>query len=322
MFPNPADARSAAGRVSCSDRRRFLRFIREMPMNFVLVHRIPGRARFRSETGFGVRTATALADRLDTLEGVEGVRVNPRTGSVLLVYTHEAVFDLVMPVLRGTAHEKERLLPSVRREETRPGLFPFFRYLFIRPLLPVAVNMVTAFFRSVPFLRRCLSSLGHGRLDVDALDGAAIAISLLRRDFGTVGLLTLLLGFGDALERHTQKKSLENLASHLALQVDRIWVRRGEEEILIPFSDLCESDLVIIRAGSAIPVDGVVEDGTASVNESSMTGEPMGVMRTRGASVYAGTVVEAGEIHVRPASIGKDTRMQQIVRFIENSEQM
>ncbi len=292
-------------------------------MNFVLVHRIPGRARLRSDAPFGMRTAETLADRLDALEGVEGVRVNPRTGSVLLLYNNESVFDRASALLFGADREQERRVsaPAPARGE-KPSLFPFFHYLCLRPLLPVAVNMVSAFSRALPFLRRCLSSLAHGRLDVDALDGAAIAVSLLRRDFSTVGLLTLLLGFGEALERYTQKKSLENLASHLALQADRVWVKRNGAEELIPFGELRESDLVVVRAGSAVPVDGVVEGGTASVNESSMTGEPMGVLRSRGASVYAGTVVEAGEIHVRPTSLGKDTRMQQIVRFIEQSEQM
>ena len=311
-----------SGRRAAAD-RRLLRSVLERFMEFFLVHRIPGRARLRSRKAFGLRTATALADALDALDGMEGVRVNPRTGSVLIVYADEGVFNAAMEIVCGARRQKETCapVPSSRAEE-KPGLFPFFRYLFIRPLLPVAVNMVTAFSRSLPFLRRCLSSLAHGRLDVDALDGAAIAVSLLRRDFGTVGLLTLLLGFGDALERYTQKKSLENLASHLALQVDRVWVRREGTERLIPFAELREGDFVIVRAGSAVPVDGVVEEGTAQVNESSMTGEPMGVMRAAGASVYAGTVVEAGEIVVRAASVGRNTRMQQIVRFIENAEQM
>lgn len=293
-------------------------------MNFVLIHRIPGRARLRSEQRFGLRTATALADALDALEGVEGVRVNPRTGSVLLLYREETTLERACLLLNGARCEAEKPRAPVpsEREQGRPSLFPFFRYLFLRPILPLAVNMVTAFSGALPFLRRCASSLSHGRLDVDALDGAAIAVSLLRGDFRTVGLLTLLLGFGDALERYTQKKSLENLASHLALQVDKVWVRRDGEEMLIPFAELRETDLVAVRAGSAVPVDGVVAEGTAQVNESSMTGEPMGVMRAEGASVYAGTVVEAGEIYVRPTSIGKDTRMQQIIRFIENSEQM
>lgn len=294
-------------------------------MKFVLVHRIPGRARLRGEKRFGVRTAEALADGLDAIAGMEGVRVNPRTGSVLLLYSEEGALARACLFLNSADCTEEKPVPArvpAAAAEGRPSLFPFFRYLFLRPLMPLAVNMVTAFSGALPYLRRCVSSLMHGRLDVDALDGTAIAISLLRRDFGTVGLLTLLLGFGDALERYTQKKSLENLASHLALQVDRVWVLRHGEEVLIPFSELEESDLVIVRAGSAIPVDGVVARGTASVNESSMTGEPMGVMRAAGASVYAGTVVEDGEVYVRPTSIGRDTRMQQIVRFIENTEQM
>jgi len=182
--------------------------------------------------------------------------------------------------------------------------------------------VVNAFRASVPYLKRCLDSLTHGRLDVDALDGTAIAVSLLRRDFRTVGLLTLLLGFGDALERYTQKRSLENLASHLALQVDKVWVRREGADMLIPFQELDESDLVTVRDGTVIPVDGVVAEGVASVNESSLTGEALGVMRTVGSSVYAGTVVEAGELFIRPTSIGRDTRMQQIVRFVENAEQL
>lgn len=294
-------------------------------MKFVLVHRIPGRARLRGEKRFGVRTAEALADGLDAIAGMEGVRVNPRTGSVLLLYSEEGALERACLFLNGADCTEQKPVPArvpAAAAEGRPSLFPFFRYLFLRPLLPLAVNMVTAFSGALPYLRRCVSSLMHGRLDVDALDGTAIAISLLRRDFGTVGLLTLLLGFGDALERYTQKTSLENLASHLALQVDRVWVLRHGEEVLIPFSALEESDLVIVRAGSAIPVDGVVARGTASVNESSMTGEPMGVMRAAGASVYAGTVVEDGEVYVHPTSIGRDTRMQQIVRFIENTEQM
>jgi len=106
------------------------------------------------------------------------------------------------------------------------------------------------------------------------------------------------------------------------LRVDRIWVRRDGREEMIPYQELDAGDQVIIRSGSSVPIDGVVVEGTASVNESSMTGEPLAVMRTEGSSVYAGTVVEDGELYVRPTKIGADTRMQQIVRFIENTEQM
>ena len=298
-------------------------------MKFALIHRIPGRARLRAERAFGLNTANTLADGLYGIEGMEGVRVNPRVGSVLLLYSDEAVLEAACRLLNCADQllggEPERYVPAVPQpqgEDGPPSLFPFFRYLFLRPILPFAVNVVNAFRASAPYLKRCFDSLRHGRLDVDALDGTAIAISLLRRDFRTVGLLTLLLGFGDSLERYTQKKSLENLASHLALQADKVWVRRDDVDMLIPFQDLAESDLVTVRDGTVIPVDGVVAEGTASVNESSLTGEALGVMRTAGSSVYAGTVVEAGEIFIRPTSIGRDTRMQQIVRFVENSEQL
>ena len=298
-------------------------------MKFALIHRIPGRARLRAERAFGLRTANTLADGLYGIEGMEGVRVNPRVGSVLLLYSDEAVLAAACQLLNCADQllggEPERYVPAPAQpqgEDGPPSLFPFFRYLFLRPILPFAVNVVNAFRASTPYLKRCWDSLRRGRLDVDALDGTAIAISLLRRDFRTVGLLTLLLGFGDSLERYTQKKSLENLASHLALQADKVWVRRDDVDMLIPFQDLAESDLVTVRDGTVIPVDGVVVEGTASVNESSLTGEALGVMRTAGSSVYAGTVVEAGEIFIRPTSIGRDTRMQQIVRFVENSEQL
>ncbi|WP_446424581.1 heavy metal translocating P-type ATPase [Mailhella sp.] len=292
-------------------------------MKFVLVHRIRGRARLRAETPFGLRTANSLADGLYGIPGMEGVRVNPRVGSVLLFYGDEAVFEAACLVLNCAEEGQEPYQPAVPQpDDGRPSLFPFFRYLFLRPILPFAVNVVNAFRTATPYLKRCFDSLSHGRLDVDALDGTAIAISLLRRDFSTVGLLTLLLGFGDSLERYTQKKSLENLASHLALEVDKVWVRRETVDMLIPFQEVTEDDFVTVRDGSVIPVDGVVVEGTASVNEASLTGEALGVMRTAGASVYAGTVVEAGEIYIRPTSIGRDTRMQQIVRFVENSEQL
>ena len=298
-------------------------------MKFALIHRIPGRARFRAERAFGLRTASTLADGLYGIEGMEGVRVNPRVGSVLLLYSGEDVLEAACRLLNCADQligpEPERYAPAPvvpQPDDGRPSLFPFFRYLFLRPILPFAVNVVNAFRASAPYLKRCLDSLTHGRLDVDALDGTAIAISLLRRDFRTVGLLTLLLGFGDALERYTQKRSLENLASHLALQADKVWVRREGADMLIPFQDIDENDLVTVRDGTVIPVDGVVAEGVASVNESSLTGEALGVMRSAGSSVYAGTVVEAGEIFIRPTSIGRDTRMQQIVRFVENAEQL
>lgn len=146
--------------------------------------------------------------------------------------------------------------------------------------MPVLVRVATAVAASVPFILKGVAALCRGRLSVDVLDAAAIGISLLRRDFKTARLLTLLLGFGEALEAWTRKKSLDSLAQSLALDVDTVWVRREGREMHVAISELSEDDLVIVRTGSAIPVDGVVAEGEASVNQASMTGRTrLGVLQ-------------------------------------------
>ncbi len=294
-------------------------------MRFFLVHEIPGRMRLRAPSRFGSRMANELADQLDAIPGIEGVRVNPRTGSVLLLYANATARNAACallasrPVVPATV---EAELPVVRDETSGLSLRPLLWYVFVRPLLPFAVRVVTAFSAALPFLVKGATSLFRGKVNVDVLDASAIGISLLRRDFKTVSLLTLLLGFGEALEQWTRKKSLDSLAESLALDTDTAWVRRDGVEISVPLKDLRESDLVVVRAGSAIPVDGVVFEGEASVNQASMTGEPLGVLRSAGAAVFAGTVVEEGELVVRVTGVGDGTRLRQIVRFIEESESL
>nr|GBO94968.1 lead, cadmium, zinc and mercury transporting ATPase [Nitratidesulfovibrio sp. HK-II] len=201
-----------------------------------------------------------------------------------------------------------------------PGAGGLVRYLILRPFLPRIVRMVSAFFRALPFLLKGGRSLASGRLNVDVLDAAALGISLVRGDFRSVGLITALFAVGEFLEEWTRKKSRESLAESLAVDVDTVWVKRGEAEVQVPLSALADGDLVVVRAGSSIPVDGVVAEGEAMVNQTSMTGEPLAVARRAGASVYAGTVVEEGRLDIRPTGVGSETRINQIVGFIERSE--
>ena len=201
-----------------------------------------------------------------------------------------------------------------------PGAGGLIRYLILRPFLPRIVRMVSSFFRALPFLLKGGRSLASGRLNVDVLDAAALGISLVRGDFRSVGLITALFAVGEFLEEWTRKKSRESLAESLAVDVDTVWVKRGEAEVQVPLSALADDDLVVVRAGSSIPVDGVVAEGEAMVNQTSMTGEPLAVARRAGASVYAGTVVEEGRLDIRPTGVGSATRINQIVGFIERSE--
>ena len=292
-------------------------------MDFFIVHELPGRIRLRTPTEFNYGFARNLADRLDAIAGIEGVRINPRTKSVLLLYAsveaRNAACRLLASGVEDCAAGQADDLPE---DNDSPSLFPLFRYLFVRPLLPFPLRILSALLAGIPFLKKGLSALLHGKVNVDVLDATAIGVSLAMRDYKTVSLLTLLLGFGEALQMWTRKKSLDSLAQSLALNVDAVWVRRGETEFQIPIDNLEEGDLVVVRAGSAIPVDGEVVSGEASVNQASMTGEALGVLREPGASVFAGTVVEEGEIAIRPTGVGDGTRIQSIIRFIEESESL
>lgn len=288
---------------------------------FFVVHELPGRIRLRSDKPFGRDIALRLAEGLDALPGIEGVRVNPRTGSVLLLYAYPAALGAARKLLT-----KDPLsLPKVVEQEdsgqnSRPSFAPLLRYLLLRPFLPMPLRVFSAVYRCVPFLFNGMKALLHGRLNVEVLDATAIGASLFMRDFNTVGLLTLLLAFGESLEEWTRKKSLSSLAERLALTVNTVWVRRNGQELQIPLEQLADGDLVIVRSGSAIPVDGRVVDGEASVNQASMTGEALGVLRAPGSFVFAGTVVEEGQLAIEPTGVGRQTRFQQIMRFIDESE--
>lgn len=205
-------------------------------MLFFIVHDVPGRVRLRARYGFSLRKAQVLADRLDAVGGIEGVRVNPRTGSVLLLYANDEAKRPrsccwrwpLRNSLPGMSPCAAKTSPS-QPEGRVGGLFSAIS--LVRPFMPVLVRVATAVAASVPFILKGVAALCRGRLSVDVLDAAAIGISLLRRDFKTARLLTLLLGFGEALEAWTRKKSLDTLAQSLALDVDTVWVRREGREM-------------------------------------------------------------------------------------------
>lgn len=369
-------------------------------MVFTLVHEVGNRTRWKTDGTMSLASAKLLADELEQTPGVTGLRVNPRTGSVVVTVAdldarervaqyfaslkkaplitrvdtkaarralalaaqsgtetsegasaataawsgtiatvNRALSD--MPVLhvwqRLSKHFLERVPGRGRsggnagasgalrtvapeREEGTLDFAPLTRFLFLRPLLPVGLNAANALLASVPFVLSGVKSLLRGRFDVAVLDGAALLVSLLRRDFRTAGLLIVLLGLGEMLESYTRKKSMASLADELALRVDSVWVRRGDGNVKIALRDVTKEDVVVVHAGNAIPVDGIVVEGDGSVNQASMTGEPLPVHRMKGGTVFAGTVLEDGELMIRPTGVGDGTRLQQIVRFIENSE--
>ena len=302
-------------------------------MSFFIIHELQGRngtatgrMRVRADRPLPPPPAADLTRNLEELPGISDVRVNPRVGSVLFFYADR---ESRLSALRLLAVRDEAPAPDtpdnisdlLPEEPPAGGVLPLIRFFVIRPFLPRIWRVITSVAAAAPFLLKGVASLLRGRLSVDVLDAAAITASILMRDFRTVSVLTLLLGLGETLEYWTRRRSLDSLTESLALNVDSVWLL-GEDgtEVSVPLSQVQKDDLVVVRDGGSIPVDGIVEDGCAVVNQSSMTGEPLGVPRAKGASVFAGTVVEEGRLVIRVSHVGDGTRLRQVVTFIEQSE--
>lgn len=305
-------------------------------MRFYIVHELrgistphSGRMRVRASCPLGLAQAEALAGALATVPGISEIRVNPRLGSLLFHYEDAESRETALTLFVGAGGVDGPLAGMVNDPAPGPGeatltegLMPVFQYVLVRPLLPMALRIVNSVVSAVPFLFKGVRAVLRGALNVDVLDAAAIGASLIMRDFRTVSLLTLLLGLGETLEYWTRRRSMATLTESLALNVENVWLLVDGTEISVPLAQVKEGDLVVVRDGGSIPVDGVVEEGYAMVNQSSMTGEPLGVRRTTGASVFAGTVVEEGRLVIRARHVGDGTRLRQVVKFIEESESL
>lgn len=193
-----------------------------------------------------------------------------------------------------------------------------FRKLFF----PAPLLIARTTFSSFRFISKGVASLMKGRLEVSVLDAAAIAVSILRGDFDTASSVMFLLDLGDILEEWTHKKSVGDLARSMSLKVDKVWMKTEGEDVLVNVKDIKVGDEIYIRTSNVIPLDGVVVDGEATVNQASMTGESEPVFKEAGGYVYAGTVVEEGECLVRVTKASGSGKYDQIVKMIEDSEKL
>ena len=188
--------------------------------------------------------------------------------------------------------------------------------------LPAPLRIARIVWHMIPFLHRGLRCLGHRQIKVEMLDALSIGISACRRDFGTAGTVMFLLEIGELLEDWTRKKSVADLAESLSLHVDRVWLKTEAGEVLTPIGQISPGDRVVVRAGSVIPLDSVVAEGEITVNQASLTGESVPVVKRPGGAVYAGTVMEEGESVLEVKQASGQSRYDQIVEMIQRSEQM
>ena len=187
---------------------------------------------------------------------------------------------------------------------------------------PTPLRVARVIWHMIPFLHKGLRCLGRRRIKVELLDALSIGISACRRDFGTAGTVMFLLEIGELLEDWTRKKSVADLAESLSLHVDRVWLKTPDGDVLTPIGQIKPGDRVAVRAGSIIPLDGVVAEGEVTVNQASLTGESVPVAKYPGGAVYAGTVVEEGECILDVKQASGQGRYDQIVEMIQRSEQM
>lgn len=291
-------------------------------MNFRIVSKTRSRARFRSDFKFGYEAAEQLADKIEVIPNVDGVEVNPRTRSVLVVFSDEEAFKKVQPLLESEVpflQSMPKTIPAGTSALSDVAFWPALRFA-TRNLIPFPLRL-GLFINSVRgIFFDGFSNLFKGKLTVEVLDMSSILLALLMRDFKTASTTALLLGLGEELEEWTRRKTMSNLTESLAVNVDTVWILKDGVELEIPFSTLTDQDTVVVRAGSSIPVDGEVIGGEGMVNQVSMTGEPLPVHRTKDSTVFAGTTLEEGKLLIKPTGIGAETRLNKIVRFIESSE--
>lgn len=298
-------------------------------MNATILHESRGRIRFRLRQK---QMTLAQADLLEAwIQGKSWCRqvtVHERTCCVILYYdgTRQAVLNEIRHFSWQEA-ERTTALPAhssraLNREFEEKLVAKVVCKAACTLFLPSPLRIARILWHMIPFVRRGLRCLLRRRIKVELLDALSISVSACRRDFGTAGMVMFLLEVGELLEEWTRKKSVADLARCMSLNVDRVWLRTAQGEVLVPVSQIQPGDAVVVRAGGIIPVDGLVLEGEVTVNQASLTGESIPVPKRPGGAVYAGTVVEEGECVLEVKQASGQSRYDQIVHMIEQSEQM
>ena len=298
-------------------------------MKCTILHESRGRMRVHvCAVRMTLHRADVLEAYLNHQDSVQKATVYERTGDVVLTYTGSR--KAAVALLAGYRFDNAELDVLVTSQDSRKinqeyqgKMFDLVAGHFARKLfLPAPIQAAYTLWRSIAFVWKGVRCLLQRRLEVEVLDALSISASLLRGDFGTAGSVMFLLNLGSLLEEWTRKKSLDDLARSMALNVDKVWVRAEGGEVLLPLTKVHAGDEIVVRSGNMIPLDGAVIEGEAMVNQAALTGESMPVRKSEGATVYAGTVVEEGECVFVAKAEGGANRYDKIVSMIEESEKL
>lgn len=298
-------------------------------MKFIIKHEAKGRMRIHAvQNRMSYAQADTLLYFLHSQKEVTFAKVYDRTCDAVISYVGDR--QTIIELLRGFHYEDvevpEGLIENSGRElnntyqEKLIGKIVF--HYARRWILPYPIRICLTSLRSVKYIWKGLTTLAAGKIEVPVLDATAIGVSVLRSDFNTAGSIMFMLGIGELLEEWTHKKSVDDLARTMSLNVGKVWLVSGGQEVLVPTSQIKAGDKVVVHMGNIIPFDGVVAEEEAMVNQASLTGESVPVRKTVESTAYAGTVVEEGELTILVKEVGGSSRFEKIVKMIEDSEKL
>ena len=298
-------------------------------MKFMIKHEAKGRMRIHAvQNRMSYAQADTLLYFLHSQKEVTFAKVYDRTCDAVISYVGDR--QTIIELLRGFHYEDvevpEGLIENSGRElnntyqEKLIGKIVF--HYARRWILPYPVRICLTSLRSVKYIWKGIQTLAQGKIEVPVLDATAIGVSMLRGDYGTAGSVMFLLGVGELLEEWTHKKSVGDLARSMSLNVGKVWLKKDGQEILVPSEKIVAGDEIVVHMGNLIPFDGEVSNGEGMVNQASLTGESVPVRRTLGSVVYAGTVLEEGELTILVKQTGGSSRYEKITAMIEESEKL
>ena len=298
-------------------------------MKAFIEHESRGRLRVRmKQYRMTLEQADLLEAYLQNQPGVLSATVHERTCCAVIRYIGDreniiraiAQFNYTAPSVTALTptHSGRALNREYQEKLVGKVITKFACTLF----LPAPLQIARTIWLSLPFLGRGLKRLIHRELKVELLDALSIGVSMVRRDFSTAGSVMFLLDIGELLEEWTHKKSVDDLARCMSLNVKRVWLKTDDAEVLVPLSNITVGDRILVRMGNVIPLDGEVVEGEVMVNQASLTGESMPVAKRSGTQVYAGTVIEEGDCVIEVTQSSGESRYDKIVSMIEQSEQL
>ena len=298
-------------------------------MKFSILNETKNRLRIHmAQSRMTMAQADILQYYLENCEAVEEVKVHDRTCDAIIIYDGDRA--AVIDALRQFGYDRVEVPADLTETSGRVMNRQYEDKLFWKTawymtkkwIMPMPLRYCLTSVKALKYIGKGLKCLANRKLEVPVLDATAITASILTNDFATAGSVMFLLEIGEILEEWTHKKSVDGLARSMSLNINKVWVRVDNCDVLMDSAKIAKDDLVVVHMGNVIPFDGVVDQGEGMVNQASLTGESVPVHKGHGDSAYAGTVVEEGELVVRVVKTGKTSRYDKVVAMIEESEKL